>query len=139
MIKKIFLILTIILVLVVSISSIKDGSKMKEEKIKMQEWLKAQYGKEFVVKSAERYSQYLGADKEIKGIAYPVDDKELIFEISRFENGYMWKRGDMLFEYSEGYLWLLWEKQAKENMKDLIPKNNYSIKIASLQMIFFQI
>lgn len=129
MIKKIFLILIIILALVVSISCLKEGSKMKEEKIKMQEWLKEEYGKEFVVKSVEHYTEYLGAPKEIKGKAYPVDDKELVFDIRKFEDGHMWSLGKISSQYNERYLWLLWEKQAKEKMKNLVPENNYLISI----------
>jgi hypothetical protein len=92
-----------------------------EEKVKMEQYLKEKYGKEFVVEKVRYSRPYLGAPKEIRGIAYPTDDKTLAFTVAEtFVNG-KWIPGGM---YSEPYLQMIWERQTNEKVKKVIGSNS---------------
>lgn len=124
-IKIIFLLL--IFVITVAGCGIKGG--LPEEKLKMEEYLQEKYGKEFVVESIDYYSEYLGAPKEIKGIAYPKDDKEFKFDIRKFVDGHLWKSRYSNVLYNERYLWLLWSKQAEKPIRKLINDNTFKVEV----------
>jgi hypothetical protein len=95
----------------------------------MEQYLKEKYGKEFVVEKVKYYHEYLGAPKEIKGIAYPGDDKELKFDIRKFADGHMWVSKSSYVPYNERYLWLLWVKQAKKRIFNLTKNDMFDVEM----------
>ncbi len=125
--KTVFFI--ILILMIAALSDCVGDSKLADEKLKMQDWLKEKYGKEFVVDSIEYYTQYLGAPKQIKGEVYPVDDKELVFDITKFADERMWKLGSESVLYNERYQRLVWEKDAQSKITSLVNQNCYSVKI----------
>ena len=91
-----------------------NGGELMEEKPIIEQYLIDKYGKQFVVEKVDYYREQLGADKRIKAIAYPEDDKDLKFEVKKMLDGKKWAFTDS--EYSERYLNLLWDKQMKEKV-----------------------
>jgi hypothetical protein len=105
------------------------GNVLSDEKVKMQDWLKEKYGKEFIVDSIDYYTQYLGAPKEIKGIIYPIDDKDLKFEIKKFADGGTYAPDNSL--YLETYYKYLWEKQYNNQIRNIIKSDYLTIDISA--------
>jgi hypothetical protein len=117
----------IIIVLVFAGYMLLGGGVLIKEKTKMKQYLEEKYGKEFVIERIGNYYKYLGAPKEIKGIAHPKDDKELKFEIRKSMNNKKYDFSSSL--YWERYLAILWEKQTKEKV---IPVLNTDIVLTGV-------
>jgi hypothetical protein len=97
--------------------------ELRPEKEKMERYLRSKYGKEFVIKEIDYYHPYLGSPKEIRGIAHPKDDTELVFDVRKFADGTKWfsdLEKPVFYEYNEEYLKLLWEKQESENVNKIL-------------------
>lgn len=105
-------------------------------KNEMEIFLQDKYGKEFVVESIDYYYQYFGAPHEIKGVAYPKDDKQLKFDVREFTDGHLWWDGNEYSKYNEKYLLLLWEKQTK---KQITEKFNTLVVITDVSAPIYEI
>lgn len=112
--KFIALLVVLVLIIFIGLCQYRKKAELKEEKIKMEQFLREKYGKEFVVDSIDYYHDGLGAPKEIKAIVYPKEDRELKFDVRKFADG-----EDDAYEsiYWELYLNNLWEKQLKEKIQ----------------------
>jgi hypothetical protein len=68
----------------------------------MESYLEDKYKKEFVVSTPKREGHGLGVPGQHTSEAYPVDDKELIFEVGRYSTG----------EFYDTYVSSLWSREA---------------------------
>lgn len=92
-------------------------ARMVQIKGQMEQFLKKEYGKEFVVNGVHYVYQYLGGSLLIRGTAYPKDDPSLKFEIGRNANDNIFLKNKT---YRETYIQDLWEKQKKEELQSLL-------------------
>jgi|GEM_PF-658650 len=85
--------------------------QMLDVKEQMERYLSEKYGKEFVVRSIKYIYPYLGGNLEIRGIANPVDDPNVRFEIVKDAEVSMFGYG----KYKEFplYIYNLWAKEAR--------------------------
>ena len=80
----------------------------------MEDYLKKEYGKEFVVNRVGYIPSYYGDGLKIKGIAHPKDDPSLKFDIIRDASGGVFGEYPT---YGESYIRDLWEKQKREEIE----------------------
>ena len=80
--RKTIVIVTLVLLLVVW-----HTVRMMNVKYWMEDYLKKEYGKEFVVNRVGYIPSYYGDGLKIKGIAHPKDDPSLKFDIIRDASG----------------------------------------------------
>lgn len=88
--------------------------RMLSVKYWMEDYLKKEYGKEFVVNRVGYIPSYYGDGLKIKGIAHPKDDPSLKFDIIRDASGGVFGEYPT---YGESYIRDLWEKQKREELK----------------------
>jgi len=88
--------------------------RMMSVKYWMEDYLKKEYGKEFVVNRVGYIPSYYGDGLKIKGIAHPKDDPSLKFDIIRDASGGVFEEYPT---YGESYIRDLWEKQKREELK----------------------
>lgn len=101
-------------------------SRVKHE---MEHYLKKEYGKEFVVTKVRYFYPYFGSSKNVGGIAYPKDDPDLKFEISKSASD----TDPNTRRYMEFYLSDFWEKQKSEELR---AKLNNDIVWAGISAIY---
>ena len=83
----------------------------------MEDYLRKEYGKEFVVNRVGYIPSYYGDGLKIKGIAHPKDDPSLKFDIVRDASGGVFGEYPI---YGESYIRDLWEKQKTEEIKTIL-------------------
>jgi hypothetical protein len=95
-------------------------ARMMAVKYWMEDYLKKEYGKEFVVNKVGYQFSYYGDGLKIKGIAYAKDDPSLKFDIIRVARGGVFQEYPT---YGESYIIDLWEKQKREEIKAILSNN----------------
>jgi hypothetical protein len=95
--------------------------RMMAVKYWMEDYLKKEYGKEFVVNKVGYQFSYYGDGLYLKGIAHPKDDPSLKFDIVRDSSGGIFRK--YLSPYGESYIIDLWEKQKREEIKTVLRSN----------------
>jgi hypothetical protein len=121
-------VLIISLIIAISATGCGGGVSMKDEKVGMEKWLIERYGKEFVVGDVNKYTPYLGATKVIEGIAYPKDNEDIKFTISKYAHGGYTSNGML---YLENYYEILWEYQYKNQIKSIIDSEHIKVAISA--------
>jgi len=86
--------------------------KMMLVKEQMERYLKEEYGKEFMVKNVRYFYPYLGGNLQIRGVANPVDDPNLRFELVRDAEGSVFGNYTQYGEFPS-YIYNLWAKEAR--------------------------
>ncbi|HOJ76477.1 MAG TPA: hypothetical protein PLZ08_00065 [Bacillota bacterium] len=103
-----------------------DISKKLRFKTMMENYLKREYGKEFVVTKLHYYWQELGGSTVIGGIAYPKDDPDLKFDIGTAANENIPPERRT---FGETYIRDYWEKQKDKELKAILNNDLVSAMI----------
>jgi hypothetical protein len=93
-------------------------ARMMTVKYWMEDYLKKEYGKEFVVNNVGYKFSYYGNGMYLKGIAHAKDDPSLKFDIVRGSSGGIFHK--YLLPYGESYIIDLWDKQKREEIKNIL-------------------
>lgn len=141
--SAVFLLTCVILVQDVN----RQNAKVEEEKTKIERFLKEKYSKQFTVKNAkivQRGDVLFGvAFREYQANVSPVDDLSIVFTAGRIVSGQSLDGGANdpdKYNYHDGYLQELWERELKERVESAIHREptdvfdiNYSVSITVSQ------
>jgi hypothetical protein len=119
-IKRKSIITLIVIAILILLLGLWHTVRMMSVKYWMEDYLKKEYGKEFVVNRVGYIPSYYGDGLKIKGIAHPKDDPSLKFDIIRDASGGVFGEYPT---YGESYIRDLWEKQKREELKAILRNN----------------
>lgn len=104
-----FMLISVLFILILAACS-KGTEDFKETERRFKEYLKEKYSTEFEVNDVKYFQLYLGADKQLRGTANPVDQSDISFEIKKLVDQP---------EIYEDYLSVLWSNQADDIINQL--------------------
>lgn len=105
-------------------------ARMMAVKYWMEDYLKKEYGKEFVVNKVGYRFSYYGDGLKIKGVAHPKDDPSLKFDIVRVASGGVFREFPRYGEFPS-YISNLWSKQKREEIETVLGNDLFWVGINS--------